>query len=214
MQPITAIIVNYNTPEIITRAVESIKNHVPFITIVDGSDKANPAYSECDLLSLNYSSSFFSEPSIIKVIHTHVNIGHGPGLNIGIQKAKTPYIIVMDSDAVLREPSVISEMYNSIQGDNVYGAGLVVNVTDAGTTDPKGKYKYLHPYFAMFKKDTFNKYAPFINHGAPWLRTMKEINGKMDVVNIDNIQKKVWHEHRRTRLIAGKDWQTNWEKAW
>jgi len=207
MSQTTAIIVNYNTPEIISRAVNSIKNYVDCVVIVDNSDKTNPAYAECDSLIESTPKAY------VKVIHTGENIGHGPALNIGIKDAQTDKIIVMDSDAVLIDPYVIVEMTEAIQPENVYGAGLVVDVNDAGTTVPNGQFPYLHPYFAMFWKYDFLKYSGFINHGAPWLRTMKEIKGKMQVVNIHDIQKKAWHEHRRTRTIAGKSWQKNWETA-
>lgn len=198
-----AIIVNYNTPEIISRAVNSIKNHVDEVVIVDHSDIDNHAYDECRLLAKK-------NPNI-KDIKTHKNIGHGPGMNIGIANTIADIIIVMDSDAELRQPEVIEEMKQAISNQNVYGCGLVVNVNQHGATDPNGQYKYLHPFFAMVKRSVFLQHPEFINHGAPWLLTMKTIHGKLDVVNIPGIQKKAWHEHRRTRQIASPSWRKNWQ---
>ena len=211
MKPVTVIIVNYNTPGIITRAVKSVSHldDVMCVDIIDNSDKNNPAYKECDKLSI----VDYTKQDWVAVHHTHKNIGHGPALNIGVERAKTNAIIVMDSDAVLIDPSLLQEMYDAIQDEDVYGAGLVVRVNDSGGTDPNGKYNYLHPYFAMFWKYDFLQYSGFINHGAPWLKTMKEIHGKQRVVNIPDIQKKAWHEHRRTRQIAGKSWRQNWDKV-
>ena len=213
MEPVSVIIVNYNTPGIISRAVNSIcfDENVMTTYIVDNSDVGSPAYNECDLIA----SKSGQWPSLadIKVIHTGKNIGHGPGLNMGIEKTQTDCIIVMDSDAVLVDHTVIEEMHEAIQDENVYGAGMVVRVDNNGGNKKNGEIEYLHPYFAMFRKYEFLQHSPFINHGAPWLRTMKEISGIKKVINIPEIDKKVWHEKRKTREIAGKSWQLNWEKA-
>jgi len=198
---IGCVIVNYNTPKIISRAVNSIKDLVDEVMIVDGSDMRNPAYLECDELELFNGN--------INVQHVGYNIGHGNGLHLGIDLLKTEYIICMDSDAAIVDESVIDEMKAKLT-DNIYGCGMVVNVDENGKNKADG-FDYLHPYFCMFKKSTYKANEPFINHGAPFIRAMKSINEVIEVVNIDNIQEKVFHEHRRTRLVSN-DWLKNWDK--
>jgi glycosyltransferase involved in cell wall biosynthesis len=202
LREIGCVIVNYNTPEIITRAVNSIKNHVNHVIIVDNSEQNNPAYDECDELDLMNHN--------VLCIHTNTNLGHGRALNKGIEFLKTDYVICMDSDAVLHDYRVIDEMIKALEGKDVYGAGLVVTTDNSGRNKDTG-IDYLHPYFCMFKRSVFNLHSEFIHHGAPFIRTMNEIAGKLKVFNIPNMSDKVWHEHRRTRLVSGSDWQKNWE---
>jgi GT2 family glycosyltransferase len=194
-------VVCYNTEEIISRAVNLVREHVDKVVIVDNSDVNHPAYEECDGLG---------EYDNVEVVHTYANVGHGPGLNIGIEKLNTEYIVCMDSDAYVLDSGVLKDMREALEEDNVYGCGLVVTTDNKGFNRDYG-IDYLHPYFCMMKRTTFDKHHPFINHGAPFIRTMNEINGKMKVVNIPNIDKRVFHEHRRTVQVAGKDWLRNWE---
>jgi len=197
---IGCVIVCYNTPKIITRAVNSIRNYVDQVIVIDNSDVNNPAYAECETLGVD-------------VVHTNANIGHGPGLNKGIEYIKTDYVICMDSDAVLNDHKVIKEMQKALNGKDVYGAGLVITTNKTGHNAVEG-IDYLHPYFCMFKRSVFNMHTPFINHGAPFIRTMNEIDGKLKVIDIEGITYKCWHEHRRTREVAGNVWLKNWDKPY
>lgn len=168
------VIVSYNVPKIITRAVKSIKPYVDDVIVVDHSDIHNPAYKEADKLG-------------VRVIHTGRNRGHGPGLDIGIRKLETDYVITMDSDAYIKDPDIIKRM-KSKMNDDVYGVGYVI--------DRLG-IDYLHPYFALISRKAYLRYSPYINHGAPCLDAMKSIHGKMKVINIK--MDGVCHEHRATR---------------
>ena len=194
---IGVVIVCYNTPNIISNAVKSVYPHVHQVCIIDNSDKNNHCFSECDELSQKINNVF--------VHHTNANIGHGPGLNIGIEKLNTMYIICMDSDAFLIDLSIINEMKNELKPD-VYGCGRVLNIPN----NPD----YLWLPFCMFKKETFLKYHPFINSGAPFEETMKDINGKLKLIHIPNLVQRVGHEGRATRKIV-IDWEFagNWEKS-
>lgn len=163
----------------------------------------NPSYLECDELELFNSN--------ITVYHVGYNIGHGKGLDMGISKINTDLVVCMDSDAVVIDVGIIEEM-KLLMDNNIYGCGLVVKVDENGKTSQIG-IDYLHPYFCMFKKSTYKQYNPFINHGAPFLSTMKSINNIKKVVNVDSIQAKVFHEHRRTIAIAGNEWLKNWDRC-
>jgi glycosyltransferase involved in cell wall biosynthesis len=58
------VIVSYNIPGLITRAVKSIKDHVDEIIVVDNSSRNNVAYKEADSLG-------------VKVRHTLKNMARG-----------------------------------------------------------------------------------------------------------------------------------------
>lgn len=198
---IGVVVVNYNTPGIISRSVLSIYQHVENVLIIDNSDQGNDSFRECDELSVLKN---------VSTIHTFENLGHGKGLNLGISCLINQRIIIMDSDATLLKPSVIKEMAEATEDPEVYGVGLVVNVTKNGVNVDIG-IPYLHPYFAMFKRETYFEWPLFIHHGAPFIKTMVAIRNRMKVVNIPNITEYCEHEHRRTRDIAGSGWLKNWE---
>jgi GT2 family glycosyltransferase len=183
-------IVCYNTPYIITTAVSSVQSYVSEVLIINSSDKENKAFSECNNLAEIYDN--------VSVCNTYDNIGHGKGLNLAIEKLKSEFIICMDSDAELLDHTLIDDMLNYIKDDSVYGCGRVLRF----------KTKYLYLPFCMIKKSTFNKYHPFVHSGAPFEKTMKDINGKKKLIDIPNFMSKLYHRGRATREIAG-----HWRKG-
>ena len=184
---IGVVIVCYNTPYIITNAVESVISSVKEIVIIDYSDKDNDCYNECKKLNLN---------DKINVYHYDKNMGHGPGLNIGIDKLNTEYIICMDSDAILLDNSLIVDMVKELDNPKIYGCGKLRSATGL-------KNRYLYLPFCMFKKSTFKKYHPFIHDGAPFKKTMIQIKNKLDLVQIPNFDERLLHIGKSTRKIAG-----------
>lgn len=183
---IGVVIVCYNTPEHIERAVKSVYDHVNKVVVVDNSEKTNECYRICDELA---------KKDNVNVIHTEENIGHGKGLNIGIKALDTGYIICMDSDSELLDPSLIKDMQEALNDDNVYGSGRVLKL---------GKLPYLHLPFCMFKKETFEKHHSFIHHGAPFVRTMQQVRNRgLKLVQVDDYDKRLFHEGLATRKVAG-----------
>ena len=191
MNDVGVVIVCYNTDDIIVNAVESIYKYVDVVYIVDNSDENNDCFRVCDELSNKYEN--------VLVHHTKENIGHGLGLNTGINNINTKHIICMDSDTVLIEPNLINEMMQILENDSVYGCGRVLKLNG---------FDYLYLPFCMFKRDTFFKYSPFIHDGAPFRKTMNEIKNKKKIVQIPDFKKKIFHRGRSTREIAG-----HWRKG-
>lgn len=174
-------IVCYNTTGYITRAVKSVEPYVDKIVLIDYSD--NECKEECKNL----------ETEKVKVVRVEKNLGHGAGLNIAVSMLNTEYIITMDSDAELLNPSILAEMRNMLD-KKTYAVGRI-------TKSSVGPYVCL--YFAMFKRDVFYKYPSFIHSGAPWEKAMAAIKGKMKIKDVPDFQQRVAHEGRATRKIAG-----------
>lgn len=187
---IGCVIVNCETPDMTVNAVKSIVNHVDCLVIIDNSKKLHPKIARL-------------ESSKVSVIHTKKNITHGPGLNMGISFLRTEYIICMDSDAVLKDRTLIPEM-KSMLTEGVYGVGNIETIID--------DIEYLHPYFCMFRKRTFTDNPPFIQHGAPFARTMIAIKGKLKVLQVRNILDRCHHIEKVTRSLLGRGWiKQKWE---
>jgi len=187
----TAIIVNFETPQLTKRAIDSLIGFERIkIIVVDNSSEAKRFKDER-----------------VTVLVPETNLFHGKGLDYGINHADTEYIIVMDSDAYVKDLNIIREAKRILEG-NVYAVGC--NIEKVPKTAPlyKCEFDYLEPWFGVFKRSVYKKHAPFIHHGAPWCQTMIQIYGTMPVVAI--MPYAVKHDGAQTIAVTNKEWQKNW----
>lgn len=178
---VTGVVVSHNTKDLLCTAITSIRKHYPKmkIVVVDGSDENDPCCTYIKgLADVN-----------TRVFHVKNNIGHGKGLCLGIKYVTTPYLLVFDSDIEMIN-SPLEKMLDMMEEDT-YGVGYI-EPTDLGGHEwgsrkdkmHEGPMKYLHPYFCLIQMKEYEKYPPFIHHGAPAVQTMLDIHrkGLSDVV--------------------------------
>jgi GT2 family glycosyltransferase len=103
---ITVIIVSFRSGYIIEKCIKSIKSSIKII-IVENSD---------NIKIKNYLENKFSN---VEVIITKENLGYGTGNNLGISKAKTKYVFILNPDTIL-EKNCLKELYKAqlILGNN------------------------------------------------------------------------------------------------
>ncbi len=196
----TAVIVTYNTPELIYDCVKSILKFYPRlpILIIDNS----PIHSECYQMCKNLSREF----DTVKTHFTFHNIGHGRGLHLGINMVYTENVLIVDSDTEMLAPCL--ETMEKELKTNVYGIGQIVQVNEHGVNVFRG-IKYLHPYFALIKKKMYDNNPGFIHHGAPFIKTMCWIHDQNKLGNSIELKNKdlkpyVLHKERGTRNVIEK----------
>jgi len=170
----TGICVVYNTKDLFQRAYESVRKFHPGLDmlIIDGSSESDPCF--------DYVRSLRSEATIYQFRN---NVGHGPGMNIGLEKCKDDEALIFDSDIVmLRSP--LSGML-SLMTRETYGVGWITEIGSDGFdygTFPghfrEAPIPYLHPYFMILNVKQYFRFPPFINHGAPCFQAMKAIHEK------------------------------------
>lgn len=167
----TGLCVVYNTKELIEVAFNSIRKFHPslHILIIDNSDAQNPCYKFTDSL----------RSKTTEVMHTNSNIGHGRGMDLGINKIASEYALIFDSDAeMLKSP--LSGMLGMMESDT-FGCGWINEIGDDGFDygTPGRKHTrripYLHPYFQLINVSNYKKYKPYCHHGAPCYQTMIDI---------------------------------------
>jgi len=204
MNNITAITVVHNTPELVLRAITSIKKHYPElpILIINGSNED----SECTHILNSINDDY------ITLVNVGYNIGHGKGMHLGLTTIDTELALIFDSDIYLKNGTIIEQMEGLIDGK--YGVGEIVMTNDEGYNKPDGKIKYLHPYFMLLNVESYLKHPPFVHHGAPCYRAMNEINksgcGQL-LVHYENLSDYVRHDGRGTRNIFSKEFKLGWE---
>src|SRR5688572_26552932 len=136
---ITAVIVSYNTPELLKECYNSIRRFYPEleVIIIDGS----PPDSDCWKCA-----AWLNTAENTTVKNVEYNIGHGKGMNMGIGMVKTDYVLLIDSDVTIDYPNVLEEMVGYLSKKNCYGVGQIVDVNEHGSNVSSG-IKYLHPHF-------------------------------------------------------------------
>jgi hypothetical protein len=158
----TALTVNYNTPDLLESLLSSFRKFydIPFL-VVDGSDEVN--YEKIK----GYSNRFN-----VTLIHWPYNIHHGPGMAYGIANIKTEQILLIDTDVFILRGGFLEDLQAKLLPEN-YGIGCVGIVNENGVDVPDGKFKYLHPSFALINRDVVLKYPLPVKHGAPMIEAMK-----------------------------------------
>lgn len=191
---ITALSVNYNTPDFLERLLSSFRRYynIPFV-IIDGSDEIN--YKKIEDFSIKFN---------INLIHFDYNMHHGPGLAYGIEYIETDQILLLDSDLVVINAGFIEDLQRKISIKS-YGIGDIQNVDSNGFNVSKG-IKYLHPACALINRDIVLKYPMPIKHGAPMIEAMKFLHEN----HLDILQHEPWVTNdfrKRNKIYISHDWQ-------
>lgn len=207
MKNLTGLVVSYNTKELLQTAIESLRRFYPElpILIVDSSTPENDCYQ--------YTKNLAELDSNIERIYISGNIGHGQGMDQGIRKIKTKNVLLFDSDIEMRSPC-ITQMLVALRSDQ-YGIGQIVSVDKNGSNSEDGiQIAYLHPHFCIINRERYFDYAPFVHHGAPLIKAMRDINqvsAESELVDFD-VSVYVYHEGRGTRNLNPPEFLKDWER--
>lgn len=195
---ITGIVVCHNTRDLMKRAYESIRKFHPDmpIIIVDGSDKNDPC--------AEYVRTLRSQNTT--VMQPGYNIGHGRGMCLAIDMAKTPYALIFDSDIEMLE-SPVDEMLAMMEPDT-FGIGYLEKTGfDGYEYGAHGHHKdqgwmpMLHPYFHLLNIAVYRRFHPYVHHGAPCYLTALDIYKR-------GLSDKIIKEFPELGHTSGKGW--NW----
>jgi len=210
-QDITGITVCYNTKDLIERAYNSVRKFHPQmpIIIIDGSNPKDPC--------ADYVKSLVS--NLTTVVSLGYNIGHGRGMCMGIEKAKTKYALIFDSDIeILKSP--VDQMLTMMEKD-AFGVGGMSKIGFDGVNYGKRPQHrktdcvlYLHPFFQLININNYKKYHRYVHHGAPCYLTMIDIHkrglSQKILIEFPDLGTYVKHYHRGTRKITAI--KGNWEQ--
>jgi glycosyltransferase involved in cell wall biosynthesis len=161
---ITALTVNYNTPELLESLLTSFRKFysIPYL-VVDGSDNYN--YERI---------KDFPQRFNVTINHFNYNIHHGGGMAYGFQQIKTEQILLLDSDVRILKAGFLEDLQIKLRPES-YGIGDVSLVNRDGFNVPTGM-KYLHPSCAVINREIALRYPLPVKHGAPMIKAMEAIN--------------------------------------
>ena len=188
---IEIISVNYNTPDLIDRLVGSViekEGNYP-IHIIDGSDKQQYKDELVDVMLKHGKQN-----NNMRITQMDYNIHHGRGMDYGVCDSEYEWVMIIDSDNFIIQPTIDKIMQAVKENDksicayhcwtNIFGISQGRNPTKEGVI------MYYHPALFLIKKDFYinlkENNAGFIHHGAPCIKMMQYLhyNKLSEVVGI------------------------------
>lgn len=212
---VSIIIINYNTKELTTNCISSIYRHTYNISyeiiVVDNGS--------CD-----GSKEFFEKSTNLKYIYSEKNLGFGKANNLGARYASGKYLLLLNSDTLLIENSIV-DLYNFFEENNLklnLGiAGCILcdeNLNHINTAGffPKVNF-YILDYLNKFFKTGFKTYkslnfdkttiVDMVSGADMFLRRdlFEELNGFDESFFLyfeeTDLQKRIYNSGRRNYII-------------
>ncbi|HEX7071927.1 MAG TPA: glycosyltransferase [Rhodothermales bacterium] len=159
---VSAIVVNYQTPDLLDVAVRSFKSFYPQIplTVIDNGSRDESRATIQRLAD--------SLPAIEPVC-LDANLYHGPAMDLGLRGVESPLAYVFDSDTETLRGGFLEAMAGVLDADDaLYGAGHVVHADRRGFARPTG-VPVLASAYMMLKTHIYRSLPPFVHHGLPAL---------------------------------------------
>lgn len=167
--PVTAVIVNFRTPDLTHQAAASFRSlyaETPLLLIDNGSgpDGATALRRVADDAAVHASVFLLGS-----------NIHHGPAMDRALHRLASPFVLFLDSDCVVRRGGFVEEMQGALERDpRAYAVGKKIFMDDRGfdvDASPTA-HPYIRPICMMIRRSMYGTLPPFRRHGAPCLENM------------------------------------------
>ncbi len=166
----TAVIINYRTPDLTTRAVESFRHFYPnarLLLIDNGS-------GEEDVETLKGIQGNW--PEATQLVLNRQNLHHGPAMDQALHTMGTEFALFIDSDCEVRQQGFPEVMLSELQKQDIqYTIGKRIYMDRRGFEIPRrpDAIPYIRPVCMMLKRSLYLNLPPFERHGTPCLANMK-----------------------------------------
>ena len=195
---VTAVIINFQTPDLTHRALTSFRRFypsTPLLIIDNGSADQSP-----DLLPR------LDPLGPTELLLNAANLHHGPAMDQALRRITTEFVLFLDSDCEVIGGGFVERMSAALLHDaRNYAAGkrIVMNARgfDVGTS--AGAHPYIRPICMMVRRELYLQLPPFEKHGAPCLANMIAATDRgLQLVHIP-IEEYVRHDGRGTAARFG-----------
>lgn len=202
---VTAITVNFKTPDLLRDCVTTFGNHYPGVRhlIIDNGGGCAESLQVIDDLIGNY--------NVFSSLNSH-NVGHGPALNQALALVGTPYAFILDSDTRVERSGFLEKMTSRFDEDwTLFATGWLRWVNPSGVAfpdqDARPGMAYIHPFACMIDTAKFSGLAPFHHCGASAINLMRDALAKGYTLSDFPIHDYIWHKVAGTRGHYGGRWQ-------
>jgi len=162
--PVSAAVINYQTPDLLETAVRSFRRvypQVPLLIIDNGSQDDSPA---------RVRRLAADGTPVVTMLLLANNVYHGPAMHRAMTHLNTPYIYLFDSDTETRKGGFLEQMVDLLNRDaQGYGAGHIVQVNKRGFRSDRGVPVPASAYM-LLRRAHYLELPPFIHHGLPVLQ--------------------------------------------
>jgi hypothetical protein len=163
--PVTAVMVHFRTYDLTRMAVWSLQSYYPELRLLIIENNSRDGSRE----QLKDLQAYLPGMEIVE-LNEHLH--HGPGMDTGIRTSSTEWVLVCDTDCIVYRPGAIEAMLGRVTQDT-YMIGEIQDVDTGGFPAQKASkdtFQYVHPFFALVKRDYYLQLPPFEKHGAPCLK--------------------------------------------
>ena len=195
LSSVTAVIINYKTPDLMLRALATFKSAYPAVKTLLIDNGSGVEFAD---VMVTIRSSW---PEVEMVVNAG-NLHHGPAMHQAMGLVAAPWVLFLDSDCEVIKPGFIEVfMERCAEKKDSYAAGTLFYLNKRGfpsQKDRRGVIPYIHPYCMLVKKELYENLPPFELHGSPALRNMTGAAEKgYALVNVP-LEEYVRHDFRGT----------------
>ena len=144
---LTIVIVSFKSGEILHRCLESIHKDLQIIVIENSIDN-------------NFKIELETKYKNVKCILPKQNLGYGAGNNLGINLAKSNYVLILNPDTILYENTIPNLMYQAdlIKDFAIIGPKIVENDIQAKLKEKIDfqSVEYIKGFAILFNKKKFS----------------------------------------------------------
>ncbi len=170
-ETVTGVIINFQTPDLTRRAIESLKQFYPRLPLLladNGSKDSSRAMLQ------EFRARF---PATTQLLLNARNVYHGPAMHQVMQVVSTSFVFFLDSDCEVRMNGFMERMLEIANKDPLcYAIGKKVYMNQRGFDVPErpGAFPYIRPICMIVRKDIYGQLRPFRHHGTPCLENMRD----------------------------------------
>jgi GT2 family glycosyltransferase len=173
---VTAVIVNYRTPDLLRTAAGSLLRHCPGIgLLVVDNGSGDESRAVIDALRT-------SAPERVRALLNETNLHHGPAMDQALRALDAPFILFLDSDCEVLDADIAGEMLALLDAAPTnYAAGMLIFMDRRGfdtTADAPGAVPYVRPVCMLIRRELYLTLPPFELRGTPCLRNMSEAHAR------------------------------------
>jgi GT2 family glycosyltransferase len=169
---VTAVIVNYQTPDLVERAVTSLRKHYPLLPLLLIDNGSRDASRE-SLARLRESA-----PHQTDLLLNDRNLHHGPAMDQALRTLQAESVFFLDSDCEILRAGFLELMQDALAqdpGNYIVGKRVWMNKRGFDVSPDHGDaVPYIRPVGMLIRRRTYLTLPPFRRHGTPCLENMRE----------------------------------------
>jgi len=167
---VTAVVINFRTPDLTRRAVDSFRSFYPALPLllVDNGSEDESGRTLEQLRAL--------VPGKPTLVLNRSNRHHGPALDQALRTVETPFVLFLDSDCEVVQGGFVEAMLaRAMEDPRNYIVGKKIFMNDRGfdVAEEPGAHPYIRPICMLVRRELYLGLPPFERHGAPCLANMQ-----------------------------------------